>query len=172
MYEGFLVENKGVKKSFDWESVYSPTFTPKVIAFDNKQHLLITTVKGEGTGLYIEEAHILELESLKETFIENPNEYIKKHITSKIQKDGQVIVYLDYKEIGRDNLPKGIYEENLFDKVAFGNIVRYEIHNEVLYVEIGSLVTPGAIFCSLGFTYEKDDEFMIENITYIAPPED
>lgn len=171
MYEGFLVKYNGKEKTFNWESIDFPSFTPKVTIFDHRQYLLITTVSGKGTGLYLEEAHVLETESLNDIFIENPNEYIEKHITSKIQKDGQVIVFLDGKEIGRDNLMEGISEENLFDSVGFGNIIKYEIKKDKPYVEVGSLVTPGAIFCSLGFTYEqnKNGSFLIKDVTYIAP---
>lgn len=168
-YEGFKIEFDGKEKEFDWKCAIYDAYVPEIILFHHDEYLLFRTTLGGGTALCLEEAHIIDLTTMNEITVENPINYIEKNITSVID-NGKATVYFNGEIIGEDKIPDGLDTNNLFDTIGFGNIIKYRIENELLYVKIFSLVTPGCLFGNLEFVYQEniqDNIFKINEVNYI-----
>jgi len=88
MYDEIIVETRDNKKTFSWKNVANPTYVPiKYIADvdnDNKDEIIILLTTGYGTGIYVQDLHILNLEDLTEIDFEDPIEAINNSVYSSI----------------------------------------------------------------------------------------
>lgn len=83
-YEGVIVEVNGVKKQFDWDFVYEPQVFFTDVTTDGNKEAIIILNKGKGTGLIINEVHVLKSEDLSEIKVENYEDIVAKQIETNV----------------------------------------------------------------------------------------
>lgn len=170
MYEEITVETKDNQKTFPWRNVTNPTYVPiKYIADvdkDNKDEIIIILTIGYGTGVYVSDIHILNIEDLTEIDIEDPVEAIKNTITSSIVADGNIVnieVSWDGKSI--EKTYEKSYAGMWFEKVVFGSHVNYEVSNNRVVAKVSGAISPA------GFPFtavvEYDENLKVINIEVI-----
>ncbi len=161
MYEEITIETKDNQKTFQWRNVTNPTYVPiKYIADvnnDNKDEIIIILTTGYGTGVHVQDIHILNLENLTEIFIEDPIEAINSTVTSSIIADGNKVnveVKWDNQTIEKtyDKSYAGLW----FEKVAFGSHVEYEVENNRIVAKVSCAISPAGFAFTAVVLYDEN----------------
>lgn len=160
-YKGFILEIKGERKYFDWENTVNPTYAPKMlyddINNDGKNELIIILTVATGTGVHIEEPHIINTDTFTELIVENPQQIIVDNIKSEIT-DNKDYVNIQI-TVGDENV--SIIKEkteavNWFSNVVFDNSRQYEIIDGHLIMSMGAQVSPGMFIGEIKIIYAFD----------------
>jgi hypothetical protein len=130
VYEGITVQTEQASKTFPWYTVTNETFGPKVIEADintdgEEEIIVILTT---GTGLHVQEIHVLDQKDLSEIPVEDPVAYLKQHVESVIpHENSKVTVEVKGNEqdyiMTFDETDVGVWNE----QVSFGQIIRYNV---------------------------------------------
>lgn len=161
MYEEIAVETKDNKKTFPWRNVTNPSYAPITIIADvdgdTNDEIIIILTTGYGTGVYVQEIHILNLENLTENYIEDPIKAINNTVTSSITINGDkvnVTVKWDGKTIEKsyDKSYVGIWNE----KVSFGTIVNYEVINNRIIANVPGAMSHSAFPVTAVLEYDEN----------------
>lgn len=174
-YKGFILEIKGERKYFDWENTVNPTYAPKMlyddINNDGKNELIIILTVATGTGVHIEEPHIINTDEFTELIVENPQQIVTDNIKSEIT-DNKDYVNIQI-TVGDENV--SIIKEkteavNWFSNVVFDNSRQYEIIDGHLIMSMGAQVSPGMFIGEIKIIYAFDfnkNIFKHETIEFI-----
>ncbi|MFD1956899.1 hypothetical protein ACFSL6_22660 [Paenibacillus thailandensis] len=100
-FDTITVKAGALSRTFDWQNVDNPAYSPAVhiadVNGDNREEAVILLTTGTGTGVHIEELHVLSLEDLTELEAEDPVRYVNSHVTSSVTAaDGKVRVSAEY----------------------------------------------------------------------------
>lgn len=146
MFTEIILRTKDKSKTFPWTSLSKhypdePSINIADVDADGKEEVIVTLLKGTGTGAFLEEIHVLNKEDLTEIIVENPLNAIYKKVNSKITKNNgkvNMVVRWDDKKIEKtyNELDAGVWNE----KVGFGGIVEYQLHNNKIYA-----IVPGSV---------------------------
>jgi beta-lactamase regulating signal transducer with metallopeptidase domain len=119
MYQNFILQVRENKRPFDWKNVSNPTYAPQLllndINHDGQKELIVILTTATGSGVHITEAHIINPETLMETYIENPSAIIMNHVKTEITQD-QVGIDIDNEKTVVDIGELDIEPENLFSE--------------------------------------------------------
>ncbi len=167
MYEEVIVKTKDNEKTFAWENVINPTYAPvKIIADvdnDSKDEIIILLTTGYGTGVHVQEIHILNSEDLTERYIEDPVETINNTVASSITVNGDK-VDMSIKWNGR-TIEKSYdksYAGSWFEKIAFGAIVNYEVVNNRIIAKVPGAMSPSEF--PVTAVLEYDENLKVKNL--------
>ncbi|WP_025027099.1 hypothetical protein [Caldalkalibacillus mannanilyticus] len=162
MFLGITVMVNDKSRLFpNWKNVQNETYYPNItladINQDGQNEVIILLITGYGIGVYEEEIHVLNMESLEELEIEIPLAYIEKHATSTITKvNGKVYVRA---EIDGQALEK-VYDESdagvWNEEVGFGAIVRYEVSDNQVIAKIPGSISPAAFAFTVQLEYDEN----------------
>ncbi len=170
MYEDFTLEIKGSKRFLDWKNVSNPTYAPELLLKDIDHHgqkeLIAILTNGTGTGVHVTEAHIINQETLSETYIDNPKAIILKNVKTKIT-DNEVEISIGNQKTVINIEKLNIEPANLFSDVGFGNICDYEVVNDELRVTMGAQISPAYFIGEVQITYIlKDSMYQASKIEF------
>lgn len=141
IYKSILAKTKEKQKIFNWQCTTKETFYPTVEYLDNDK-VFICMTHDEGTGVKLEDAHILDKKTLKEYEIEDPIKILDENITIN---DNEIIAGKTYISI---DLPDGNFkyeieaDANTFNKASYGSIVKFHIVDDILISSIGIQYSP------------------------------
>ncbi|NYB73734.1 M56 family metallopeptidase [Sedimentibacter hydroxybenzoicus DSM 7310] len=167
MYEKVTVKSGEIEKTFSWKNVTNPTYAPvKYIADvdnDTKDEIIILLTTGYGTGVQVQDIHILNSEDLSEINIEDPLEAINKTVSSSITINGDIVsVEIKWNGNSIEKSYDKSYAGVWLDKVSFGSIINYEIVNDRIVVKVPGQMSPAAFpFIAV---VEYDENLIITNI--------
>ncbi len=135
MLEKFILKVNDKTRYFYWVNVANPTYYPKLILADlnndQEQELVVTLVKDTGTGVYLEEVHIIALESLREIEVENPLHIIYKNVQTQLSPEKvEIIIKGKSRTLGSEYLE--LEPEYIFEDVAFVSIRDFEVEDNKL----------------------------------------
>nr|WP_312578079.1 hypothetical protein [Sedimentibacter sp.] len=161
MYEEITIETKDNQKTFQWRNVTNPTYVPiKYIADvnnDNKDEIIIILTTGYGTGVHVQDIHILNLENLTEIFIEDPVEAINSAVTSSIIADGsKVNVEVKWDDQTIEKAYDKSYAGLWFEKVVFGSHVEYEVENNRIVAKVSGAISPAGFAFTAVVLYDEN----------------
>ncbi|WP_150270897.1 copper amine oxidase N-terminal domain-containing protein [Paenibacillus tepidiphilus] len=146
-YEGVYLEIDGKQQYFDWKVVTDPTREPQLSSTDLtgdgvKDAVAILTV-GWGTGLSLQEVHVVDGANLKEIQVINPLETLEKEVSSQMTKkgDGLDITMTVQGQKVSIHEPGPIYNMNKNGKVGFGSIVNYLVEDGKLVAKIAANIS-------------------------------
>lgn len=142
VYQGVYLKSDSYTCFFDWEFNADMYHIPELTLLNNKSHLLITFDKEDG-GIYILEAHIVDLQTMKEIFIQSPNEILKENITvHDINYDtGEISFTYFGKEIFEDTEPQYLCPE-IYSSIAYEEFYYFEVVNDSLSYTTFLVVSP------------------------------
>ncbi|MGB4439838.1 MAG: hypothetical protein WBJ13_11600 [Sedimentibacter sp.] len=166
-YEELTVETKNINKTFPWKNATNPSYAPIIniadVDNDTKDEIIILLTTGYGTGVHVQEIHILNVEDLIEIDIEDPIEAINNTVTSSITKSEDkvnIVIKCDGNTIEKsyDKSYAGIWNE----KIAFGAIVTYEIVNNRIIAKVPGAMSPSGL--PITAVLEYDENLKVINI--------
>ncbi|MED4953295.1 hypothetical protein ABEO75_12775 [Paenibacillus macerans] len=169
-YEGLTVEINGVKKEFDWSfpTLYEPQVFYADVTGDGKQEAVIIYSIGKGTGLSLDEIHVLDSGDFSEIKVPSYEETVANHIQTHITNHDDI---LDIKvnAMGKEHefSYESPYPDLDQDELGFGGVVYYNVKNQRLTSTLGASIGVAVYVCDVHITYKFDpakDEFVADQI--------
>lgn len=158
------VEANGVKKEFNWR--FSTINDPRVfytdVTGDGKPEAVIILNIGKGTGLSIDELHVLSSEDLSEIKVQNYEEIVADQIETHVAKNDDGTLAIKVKTQGKEydfnrniELPPNLKQ----DELGFGGVVYYKLENQKITSRLGASVgiSPQYV-CDIHIVYRFDKE--------------
>ncbi|WP_454190301.1 hypothetical protein [Paenibacillus sp. Marseille-Q7038] len=150
IYDGFILNWDGKTTEFNWKSIASPAAPAELLSGDvtgdGIKDAIITLPAGYGTGVYLEDIHIVNGKTLREEQVEDATNAAKEWAALSMEATNQ--------------------EELLL------NHIDYQMNeNEQLTALIGVAISPIEYIGELTLTYVYDNKkemLMIDSISYTA----
>ncbi|WP_172251265.1 M56 family metallopeptidase [Saccharibacillus deserti] len=156
-------KEKGTAVSYVWN--YEPEGGTKSVLIsrtdlngDGKEEILLIVPTGSGTELSLQEAHVLDGETLDEIPVEDPVAHLQQAMKSSIvQQNGAAILNAElngthvtkrYKDIGSG--------KHIFDQVGFGAIDYYALAGDALTARLEGRAGVVEFPLTVIVTYDKD----------------
>ncbi len=168
IFNGIAVSYNNIDKLYDWQNSTNEAYKPIIyfedITNDGINEIIINTTLGYGTGLNINEIHILNSKDLNEYKVENINNYIKKHIKTNIDDTLTISIKDKIQQIDIDNFKT---EVSLYKEAFLGNVITYEVINNKIIANVAVQISDTDFLGSLVFEYDfVDNGFDILNVYY------
>lgn len=96
---------------------------------DDRQEIVAFVPTGNGTELSLQEAHVLDFDTLEEIPVEDPSKRLEQSVNSSIARQGEDVVMnaaLNGTHIAK-RYPDADQAGFIFDRVGFGSIVSYAL---------------------------------------------
>lgn len=177
MYRDFEMKiDEGTRYFPYWMNVTNPTYAPRILYNDlnqdEKKDLTIVLTKGYGTGALDSEVHVLNKnqtnigEIYEEVLVDNPIAIILKNVKTKLTQH-EAVVSISDKTTEIDIEKFQIPPDHLFNDVAFGSIVKFDVVDNHLVASVGGQITPAMFIGSIEITYEfKDKMYQAKKIEF------
>lgn len=150
MYNGFYLKSGKKVKYFKWKNICKPGFEPTIHLIDSK-HIVVCCTEGEGTGFDKKELHILDRSTLKSYSTEKPSVVIGSNVTSSI-KGTKVIIKMKNKTY--QSICKGIDTTQLYDKIAYDSITKYNFKRTYYTAVVPVEIAPAEFAGEFKITYQ------------------
>ncbi len=168
MYKGFVLENSGIRKYFEWENMITDIdeWKPQLILADtdedDSEEFVIILTTGEGTGILKQDIHVIECDNIDEIMVLEPDTLFQNRIkTSITDSSSQRIFHLFIDNIKYDYLYK-FKDDNdirrMFERVSIGCVTKYHIVNKQLHTELSISISPSDYIGYLDVTYHYDPQ--------------
>lgn len=163
LYQYFKIDFKGETYSRPfWMNVTNPTYAPEIlyedINKDKKKELIIILTLGYGTGLLAQEVYVYRYTNgLIDVLVDDPMAIIYKNVKTKLSTKKAEIRIGD-KVYNVDITPLEIKPTNLFEDVAFGGVIKYEIKDHQLISTISAQISPASFIGEIVIVYEYRDK--------------
>jgi len=145
-----------------WMNVTNPAYAPQIyyedINKDGEKELIIILTKGYGTGVLDEEVHVYRhTNGLIDVLVDNPIAIIYKSVKTSLTTNSAEIRLTD-KVYKIDISPLEIQPENLFNNIAFGGSIHYEVQDNQLIVRVSGQISPASFVGEIVIVYEYRDK--------------
>ena len=140
-------------------STYAPRIYYEDISEDGKKELIIILNKGYGTGVLLEEAFVIEVNSnqFADVLVDNPLAVVLKNVKTSLSTN-EAKINIGDSHYTVDLRPVGIKPENVFKDIYFGSVIKYEIENKHLIARLAAQVSPAHAIGEVIITYEYRDK--------------
>lgn len=173
-FSGATVAVNNVEKEFNWSftSITEPQVYYMDLTGDGKKEAVVIINTGRGTGLTIDEVHVLNSEDLSEINVQPFEEIISNHFESHITKKGEdldIQVVVQGTEQHLNVVAQDLHVEQ--EHLNFGGVVYYKLDNQKLTVVLGASVgvSPqyvGDVYITYQFD-ENKNEFMAHQMKFV-----
>lgn len=133
-YMGITLEWNGMLKSFPlWRNPYTVGSPPQLLAQDisgdGRPEAIILLNAGSGTGVYLEEPHVVDSRTFKEIRIQDPLEAARQRLVSTVERAGKdtVIRVTADGTVWERHLDKQESDGESPGGLTFGSIIKYEV---------------------------------------------
>lgn len=173
LYRGFKMDFKGGTYTNPfWNNETNPTYAPQIyytdINHDHKKELIIILTTGYGTGVLLEEIHVFHIinNELFEVLVDNPLAVVYKNVRTKLS-NVEAEIRTREKNYKVDIAPVESKHGNLFDDVAFGSIVDYEVIHNTLMVRLSGQISDAGFLGDIvmGYAY-KNNMYQVKTIQF------
>ena len=170
MYEEVVVKTKDNEKAFSWKNVYNPTYEPVTVTADvdndNKDEIIIMLTTDYGTGVHIQDIHVLNAEGLTELNIQDPLEALNYAVKSSINIIGdKVNATVRWYGISIEKSYDKSFSDNWFEEVSFGSHIEYKVEDSRIVAYISGAVSPSEFPFTAVLRY--DEKLKITNIDVV-----
>lgn len=175
--QGVTVAVNGVKKGFNWSFSTLEESKPQVfytdVTGDGNEEAIIIVNKGKGTGLSIDELHVLNSKDLSEIKVQNYEEILAEHVETNVNQNGEI---LEIKVNVQGKVTKFDYNFNAGsnfnqDELAFGGVVLYTLEDQKIKLNIpGSVGVSPTYVGDFDIVYQFEtskNEFIVDQIEFI-----
>lgn len=177
LYRDFKIDFKGETYFRPyWMNDTNPTYAPKIIYEDinkdTKKELIIILTKGYGTGVLDQEVYVYRYTNgLIDVIVDDPMAIIYKNVKTKLTTEKAEIRIGD-KVHNIDITPLEIKSTNLFEDIAFGGVIKYEVKDHQLIATISAQISPAGFVGQLVIMYEyRDKMYQAKSIEFQPAPE-
>ncbi|MDX8363481.1 hypothetical protein [Cytobacillus sp. IB215316] len=176
IYQDFKLDFKGTiySKPF-WLNVDNPTYAPKIfykdINGDENKELIIILTHGTGSGLLEEEVHVFHAHNNQfyDVLVDNPIAVVLKNVITKLSLEKAEISIGD-KKYTIDIKFLEIQPGNLFEDVAFGSIIDYQLKDNQLNAKISGQISPASFVGDIIIVYEyRNKMYQTKSIRFQTP---
>ena len=122
-------------------------FPASLELFNEDKNVAIFLLEGEGTGIYVMNLHLINIEGMTEYFYDDPISFLNINLSDRISEDGIIelsfsnkILLFDVSEV--ESLI------NLFDRLSYGENITFFIENNTIYCDVALQFSPA---CFLGY---------------------
>ncbi|EPD53818.1 hypothetical protein HMPREF1210_00641 [Paenisporosarcina sp. HGH0030] len=175
-YRDFKIDFKGETYSRPfWMNVTNPTYAPEIfyedINKDQKKELIIILTRGYGTGALLEEVYVYRYTNgLIDVLVDDPIAIINKNVKTKLTTEKAEIRIGD-KEYKIDLAPLQINPTNLFEEIAFGGVIKYEVKDQQLTATLPAQITAAGYLGEIVIVYEFRDKMYQAKTIEFQPSE-
>jgi len=177
LFKGIQLEWDGLLKTYPWvipTDVSSPTqLFIEDISGDGQAEAVVTINTGRGTGLYLEELHVIDRRTFKEIPVQDPLEIIEKSVESRIDPDGKqsavtVIIDGERTEQYKERSDFSDNEQHIYSSLWFGAIIRYTVKDSRLTATLAGASGISTFEGDVEITYAyKNGKYVADSILYI-----
>lgn len=174
VYQNLALEIGGNQKTFAWKTPASwkdvPSVRVKDLNGDSQAEVLVVLRQGSGTGMYLEEAHIVNPANFTEVPLESLEETLSKRVTSEIIREGDHLkISIDWKDSGiKLNIPVADRGQTENKEVGFGAVIRHSVENGKLIARIGGAINNSEFIGDLEIVYGLNkDRYEAEKVTFV-----
>lgn len=157
VYKEIVLSVKGHERYFpcwqiDTNTSFKPEFMFSDIDSDGNKELIVVSVSGTGTGIYLSDIHVFRFDdkgSFYDVYVMEPLEGIYQNVKGKMsKKDGIVTIIINVK--GKDYIFTAKESSLGFwgTEVGFGNIIKYAVVDNKLTVSVNAQVG-NAVTCAI-----------------------
>ena len=142
---------------------------------DGRKEIVIVLTTDTGTGVIIQEPHVFHVDNngdLLEKLVDNPMAIINKNVKTKLSSSKAIV------SIGNEKNKINIKELNivpshLFENVAIGSTLRFEVIENKLVAKVGLTIAPaGGSIGEIHIIYTfKDNMYQAKQINFIPRDE-
>ncbi|MGE6721446.1 hypothetical protein ACQKGD_29650 [Peribacillus frigoritolerans] len=163
LYRDFKIDFKGeIYSEPFWMNDTSPTHAPQIfyedINKDKKKELIIILTHGYGTGVLWEEVHVYRYTNgLIDVLVDNPIAIVLKNVKTKLSTK-KAEVSIGGKKTIVDITSLEIKPTNIYEDIAFGGIIDYEVKDNQLIVRVGGQISPASFVGEIFIVYEYRDK--------------
>ncbi|WML45438.1 hypothetical protein [Neobacillus sp. PS3-40] len=172
LYKDFKIYLKGwVYSRPFWMNDTNPTYAPELfykdINQDGKKELIIVLTTGTGSGVRDEEVYVYRYTNgLVEVLVDNPLAIIYKNVKTKLTTEKAEMIVGDKITIVDT---KNIKPSHLFEDIAFGSIIDYEVINNNLMVRVSVTIAPSMVIGDIIIVYEyRDKMYQAKTIDFLT----
>ena len=162
-----------------WLNSPNITYYPKLYYSDTyndgRKEIVIVLTTDTGTGVIIQEPHVFHVDNngdLLEKLVDNPMAIINKNVKTKLSSSKAIV------SIGNEKNKINIKELNivpshLFENVAIGSTLRFEVIENKLVAKVGLTIAPaGGSIGEIHIIYTfKDNMYQAKQINFIPRDE-
>ncbi len=180
-YRGFIVEVNGTKHTFNWESPRSLNDPPQShyadIDKDGQEEVIVILPLGTGTGMSMQEIHVVKPNSWKEVTIPSAEKAATALVSSTISKEkGDLLIKIQMKgptpSMVTLRLPDRVKDGNFDEQAGIGAVTYYMVEAGKLKAEtnvyIGFLESIG----TLTLVYKTGNDGMEPESIHFEPHEE
>ena len=174
MFSDMTLSIDGKTKRFQWKTYGEIAFLPELSYADadgdGRNELIVILCEGEGTGVLVEEIHVLNAEDFSEITVQSPLAALEKRVVSiidengvKITIDNQNVLVFPEKEI----MTKVAEKKSWFDNLATGSIIDYSMQGNSVVVNVAAQLSPAGFLGDFNLTYEyMDNQLKVSDISF------
>nr|MDE7478908.1 hypothetical protein [Lachnospiraceae bacterium] len=153
-YSDISLHYKGQNLPISGTTMADSMFMPLLALLENSSKAAVILIEAEGSGLYLTNIHMVDLEQFSEVPCEDAVEYLDHKINSTVERENG-IVNLELPDRILQFDVSGINSPaNLYDQVYYGGIVEYHVENDMLCCNVILHIAPGSDLGNIRLEYE------------------
>jgi hypothetical protein len=163
------------ERNFNWRSIgnisFAPSMRPLDLGTNKNSGVGVFLVASQGTGVFIQNAHVIRINDFKEIPIESPLDIIQKHVKTRSTDEG-ITIDIDGRRtvLDKNYLSRlGIINPN--QKLYYEYRIVYGTRNNTLSVDVGvsngNLTYVGNIHIDYAYT---DDRLTMARMSFQKLP--
>lgn len=143
-YKGLIIETNGTRHPYDWIVPRLPSYKPMLYAADidsdGQSEAVVVFTIGTGTGVHMEEIHVVKPQDGEEIPVLSPEEASDGLIESRIMREGTELV-IDLKLKGKTpqewsfRIPDADPDYRYNSSIGVGGVVYYKVDGDKLKAE-------------------------------------
>ncbi|WP_426449672.1 hypothetical protein ACP26L_32140 [Paenibacillus sp. S-38] len=161
MYQRLELHSNGASRIFEWSTADHPTYRPALYRGnydgDELPEIAVVLIQGYGSGVHVQELHVLNEEELTELPVENPAEAVASRVNTEVTvRDETVQVRAE----AGGSLFQRTYSPwdagMWFEHAYFGMNVKYKIDEDRITAVLPGQVSPGEFALWAEAEYGRD----------------
>lgn len=172
VYREILLDLKGKLHYFPWTVDSGEAFKPRLILSDinndGVRELIVITTTGTGTGIFIQEVHIFNVDTFTDINVMHPIEVMYQNVKTKITKNKDIInITINIKDNIFITTAKESSAGIWSDDVGFGGRIEYDVVDNKLIAKVGAQVSLSLYVGQIKIQYIfKNKRMEPNNITF------
>lgn len=171
LYSEFTLRINDKSKTFNWKNAVSQSYAPELIYEDinndQKEELIVILTEATGTGLHIQNIHVINPDSFEEIELENPFNIFKENVNTNVYKD-KIDIEINDKVFTVPKEKIDLDTKDWADNVMYKNHLGFSIKDNKIVanldINIGFLV---GYFGAVEIVYDfKDGKYVMDTIDF------
>ncbi|WP_020615129.1 DUF4850 domain-containing protein [Paenibacillus daejeonensis] len=169
MHLGYRLDTGDNLQVYDWRGLIGPSGEPQLMKanIDGESRIVVIPMLGRGTGIAIQDVHVVDPQSMDEMEVEDPIAAISRFMHSQITGDGnRTLINWTINGVQESLvLEEEVYLPN--EEIGFGSHVYYAVRDGRLTAELVGTIGMNYFMGSFLLDYSYDGEgYHVERVSY------